>query len=218
MCGGVREERRESESGDHAINFDHHPHLVFVFLTLKCLDSSFVSRSSMTLWRRAGWIAGICIALYVSVTNLIANGHRVLLPGWLDGQKRPNIVFILSDDQDLHMDSLSYMPNLKRQITDQGTLYRRHYCTVALCCPSRASLLTGRAAHNTNVTDINPPYGALMYVHSIECLGYLLLVRRISQVCHSGLQRGLSPALASSSRVQHLLCREAAQWPNHLQL
>ncbi|USW58936.1 Putative sulfatase, alkaline-phosphatase-like, core domain superfamily [Septoria linicola] len=75
------------------------------------------------------------------------------------GSSQPNIIFILSDDQDLHMDSLSYMPYLKKHITDQGTTFQRHYCTVALCCPSRVSLWTGKAAHNTNVTDVNPPYG-----------------------------------------------------------
>jgi arylsulfatase A-like enzyme len=75
------------------------------------------------------------------------------------GQKQPNIIFILTDDQDLHMDSLSYMPHLKKHITDKGTTFQNHYCTVALCCPSRVSLWTGKAAHNTNVTDVNPPYG-----------------------------------------------------------
>ncbi|KAK1075088.1 hypothetical protein LTR74_000493 [Friedmanniomyces endolithicus] len=73
--------------------------------------------------------------------------------------RKPNIVFILSDDQDLHMDSLSYMPFLKQHLTDHGTTFNRHYCTNALCCPSRVSLWTGKAAHNTNVTDVNPPYG-----------------------------------------------------------
>ncbi|KAJ7621817.1 alkaline-phosphatase-like protein [Mycena rosella] len=71
----------------------------------------------------------------------------------------PNIVFILTDDQDKLMGSLDYMPNVKEHLTDKGVIYERHYCTVALCCPSRVSLLTGRAAHNTNVTDIIPPYG-----------------------------------------------------------
>ncbi|KAK7752482.1 hypothetical protein SLS62_005635 [Diatrype stigma] len=73
--------------------------------------------------------------------------------------KKPNIVFVLTDDQDLHMQSLDYMPLVKKHLLDQGTFYKRHFCTIALCCPSRVSLWTGKAAHNTNVTDVNPPYG-----------------------------------------------------------
>ncbi|RMZ81805.1 hypothetical protein DV738_g2020, partial [Chaetothyriales sp. CBS 135597] len=72
---------------------------------------------------------------------------------------QPNIIFILTDDQDVHMDSLLYMPFLKKHLIDEGLVFERHYCTVALCCPSRVSLWTGKAAHNTNVTDVNPPYG-----------------------------------------------------------
>lgn len=72
---------------------------------------------------------------------------------------RPNIVFILSDDQDVHLNSLDYMPHLKQHLLDQGTFFSRHYCTIALCCPSRVNLWTGRAGHNTNVTDVSPPYG-----------------------------------------------------------
>ncbi|KAF2278942.1 arylsulfatase-like protein [Westerdykella ornata] len=72
---------------------------------------------------------------------------------------RPNIVFILTDDQDLHLNSLSYMPFVQKHLIEQGTFYTRHFCTVALCCPSRVSLWTGKAAHNTNVTDVSPPYG-----------------------------------------------------------
>lgn len=30
---------------------------------------------------------------------------------------------------------------------------------VAICCPSRVNLWTGQLAHNTNVTDVTPPYG-----------------------------------------------------------
>ncbi|KFA79191.1 hypothetical protein S40288_02392, partial [Stachybotrys chartarum IBT 40288] len=69
-----------------------------------------------------------------------------------------NVVFILTDDQDSQMRSLDYMPKLKKHLLDQGTYYRKHYCTVALCCPSRVSLWTGKAAHNHNVTDVMPPY------------------------------------------------------------
>lgn len=73
--------------------------------------------------------------------------------------KRPNIVFILSDDQDLEMGSIDYMPLLGKYLKAKGTTYERHYCTTALCCPARASILTGKMAHNHNVTDVVMPFG-----------------------------------------------------------
>ncbi|PVH77421.1 alkaline phosphatase-like protein [Cadophora sp. DSE1049] len=72
---------------------------------------------------------------------------------------RPNFVFILTDDQDSHLNSLDYMPTLQKRIVEQGTTYTKHSCTISLCCPWRVSLLTGKMAHNTNVTDVAPPYG-----------------------------------------------------------
>jgi arylsulfatase A-like enzyme len=73
--------------------------------------------------------------------------------------RKPNILFIITDDQDLQLDSISYTPLITKHIRDQGTFFRNHFVTTALCCPSRVSLWTGRQAHNTNVTDVHPPYG-----------------------------------------------------------
>lgn len=73
--------------------------------------------------------------------------------------KKPNVVFVLTDDQDVEMQSLQHMPLLQKYMINEGTLFDRHYCTVSVCCPSRVNLWTGRAAHNTNVTDLFPPYG-----------------------------------------------------------
>ncbi|KAI0016854.1 alkaline-phosphatase-like protein [Xylariomycetidae sp. FL0641] len=72
---------------------------------------------------------------------------------------RPNIVLVLTDDLDQQLRSMDYMPLVKKHLVERGTFYRRHYCTTALCCPSRVSLLTGKAAHNTNVTDVKAPWG-----------------------------------------------------------
>lgn len=119
---------------------------------------------------------------------------------------QPNIVFILSDDQDLHMDSLSYMPQLQHHLIEQGTYFRRHYCTVALCCPSRATLWTGKEAHNTNVTDVNPPYGWYLGLLSMKhCAITHRPSRWISQVCQPGFQRRLPANLAAGGRLQYLL-------------
>lgn len=76
-----------------------------------------------------------------------------------DKTKRPNFVFILTDDQDWHMQSLDYMPLLQKYVIQEGTLFDKHYCTVSICCPSRVNIWTGLAAHNNNVTDLSPPYG-----------------------------------------------------------
>lgn len=117
-----------------------------------------------------------CVSLYtdrtmpsLSVLLIFVTSCVVLYTGWdwglrgdqsaLQNSKRPNIVFILTDDQDLHMNSLEYMPHTRKLIADQGTTFSNHFCTNALCCPSRVTMWTGLSPHNTNVTDVNPPHG-----------------------------------------------------------
>lgn len=73
--------------------------------------------------------------------------------------RQPNILFILTDDQDLELDSVEYMPLTQKHLIKKGTDFRNHFVTTAICCPSRVSLWTGRQAHNTNVTDVAPPWG-----------------------------------------------------------
>jgi arylsulfatase A-like enzyme len=75
--------------------------------------------------------------------------------------KRKNVVFILTDDQDAKLNSIDYMPSVQKHLIGKGTQFKSHYCTVAWCCPSRVSLWTGKTAHNTNVTNVAPPYGKL---------------------------------------------------------
>ncbi|EUC40476.1 hypothetical protein COCMIDRAFT_108726 [Bipolaris oryzae ATCC 44560] len=73
--------------------------------------------------------------------------------------KRPNFVFIMTDDQDLQMNSLDYQPAIRKHFSSQGVTYNNHFVTMSICCPSRVSLWTGMAGHNTNVTDVSPPFG-----------------------------------------------------------
>ena len=70
-----------------------------------------------------------------------------------------NVVFILTDDQDQRMESLSHMPKVKSLLIDQGTWYQRHYAPTALCCPARVSIWTGLHAHNHKVTDVHGKWG-----------------------------------------------------------
>lgn len=57
---------------------------------------------------------------------------------------QPNIVFIMTDDQDYHLGSLDHMPVLQRELVEKGTLFRKHYGHVSICCPARATIWTGK--------------------------------------------------------------------------
>jgi arylsulfatase A-like enzyme len=94
-------------------------------------------------------------SLFVSAyASALASQEVFSLKSNVGDARRPNVVFILTDDQDVHLGSLDFMPFVKKHILDQGTYFSKHYCTTAVCCPSRVTLWTGKAAHNTNITDV----------------------------------------------------------------
>lgn len=66
------------------------------------------------------------------------------LPYQQPRERKPNIVLILTDDQDVELGSLNFMPRTLRRIRDEGAELRHAYVTTPMCCPSRSSLLTGR--------------------------------------------------------------------------
>src|SRR5215207_5238434 len=65
--------------------------------------------------------------------------------------ERPNIILILTDD--LAGDDLSYMPNLRSLLIEQGTTFENAFVTDSLCCPSRATILRGQYAHNHGILE-----------------------------------------------------------------
>jgi arylsulfatase A-like enzyme len=71
---------------------------------------------------------------------------------------RPNILVIVTDDQRA---GLRAMPETRKLFVRHGVSYKRAYVTDPLCCPSRASIMTGRYPHNTGVrtNTAHPEYG-----------------------------------------------------------
>jgi arylsulfatase A-like enzyme len=60
----------------------------------------------------------------------------------------PNILIFVTDDQ---RSGLTAMPLTRQLFSHRGVTYKRAYATDPLCCPSRASIMTGRYPHNTGV-------------------------------------------------------------------
>jgi len=60
----------------------------------------------------------------------------------------PNIILILSDDEDIALGGLNPLSKTKSWLRDQGTTMTNYFVTTPVCCPSRTSMLSGRYAHN----------------------------------------------------------------------
>jgi arylsulfatase A-like enzyme len=85
-----------------------------------------------------------------------ADGARSATPGPPRPIDRPNIVFVLTDD--LSTDLVRYMPHVQA-LAQAGTSFRNYFVVDSLCCPSRASILTGQYPHNTQVFYNTGPRG-----------------------------------------------------------
>ena len=72
-------------------------------------------------------------------------------------EARPNIVVIMTDDQTV--ESLRVMTNVKRLLRDRGTSFANSFTSYSLCCPSRATFLTGQYAHNHGVIEQRAAHG-----------------------------------------------------------
>jgi len=83
------------------------------------------------------------------------------LPSWIyscaSGKKKPNILFIMSDDHAAHAIScygsnINQTPHLDR-LASEGMLFDNCFCTNGICAPSRASILTGKYNHLNGMLD-----------------------------------------------------------------
>ena len=66
--------------------------------------------------------------------------------------KPPNILIIVTDDQRA-AGTLGVQPTVRSWLRDEGTTFTNAYATTPLCCPSRASIITGLYAHNHGITN-----------------------------------------------------------------
>ncbi len=109
--------------------------------------------------RRVGWM----IAALLSVSTCASATTTAAPPSSPQrGTDRPNIVLILTDDQ--RFDSLYAMPRVQQDLVAHGVRFTNAIVSNSLCCPSRATILTGGYSHTTkvwtNVYTSWSPFGA----------------------------------------------------------
>jgi arylsulfatase A-like enzyme len=98
--------------------------------------------------------------------TLLAAASLVIAP--VASAERPNVIVLMTDDQT--MESTRVMPALRTELVEAGTTFDRSFVSNALCCPSRATFLTGQYSHNHGVLDNDPPDGGYFRLGKREWL------------------------------------------------
>ena len=95
-----------------------------------------------------------CLLACVVVTAAAAWGPAASAA---EPEERPSILLVLTDDQ--RWDTLGAMPTVQRELVGRGVTFTEAVAVNPLCCPSRATILTGQYSHTTGVYSNLPPYG-----------------------------------------------------------
>ena len=89
----------------------------------------------------------------------------------------PNIVVVMADD--MRADDLRFMPRVRREIGRQGLRFQNSFTAYPLCCPARASFLTGQYPHNHGTLSNRAPLGGFAsfddrrtLATSLQAVGY----------------------------------------------
>src|SRR5688500_19795626 len=96
------------------------------------------------------------------ILRLVALLFALLLTTAARAADRPNIVFVITDDQRWDAMGCAGHPYLKTpnmdRIAREGAMFTNAFVTTPLCSPSRASFLTGRYVRANGSTGNNPSY------------------------------------------------------------
>ena len=88
--------------------------------------------------------------------------------------KRPNFLFILTDDQRFDTigcagNRLIQTPNVDR-LAAEGVLFRNHFVTTAICCVSRASIFSGQYQRRHGIGDFTTPFTSRQWTETYPAL------------------------------------------------
>jgi arylsulfatase A-like enzyme len=91
-----------------------------------------------------------CLAAVLAVGCSVGDGPEEIARGEAS-PGAPNLIVIVTDDQTMGQFTPRTMPRTHRALVREGVSFSDFVVTTPLCCPSRASFLTGQYAHNNGV-------------------------------------------------------------------
>ena len=101
-----------------------------------------------TILRARALGIGLLVAILAAGAALLAKAGPAPAQQAAGGADRPNIVVVITDDQTKAAFNGKTMPFTNRVVGKQGTELRDAVVSSPLCCPSRASFMTGQYTHN----------------------------------------------------------------------
>jgi N-acetylglucosamine-6-sulfatase len=107
--------------------------------------------------RAWGVLAAAIAALTLSALLAAAGGGGAAAASPQQAPAKPNIVVLMTDDQTV--ESLRVMANVNTLLARQGTTFLNNFASFPLCCPSRATFVTGQYGHNHTIMGNTAPAG-----------------------------------------------------------
>jgi len=119
---------------------------LFILLLSSCVSSTYTEQAPVNFTPPTDYAPTI---FDITVDSPVSS-ERLL-------DTRPNIIFILTDDQPVQ--TVDYMPTVRNVLVAGGVNFTNGFVTTPLCCPSRASILSGEYVHNHQVYTNRMPMG-----------------------------------------------------------
>jgi N-acetylglucosamine-6-sulfatase len=103
--------------------------------------------------RRGRWVVAALTTLLVIAMASLAEAR----PAGAGEDERPNILVVMTDD--MAASDVALMPHVQKLLAGKGTTFADAIDSFPLCCPARATFITGQYAHNHGVKGNFAPFG-----------------------------------------------------------
>lgn len=95
-------------------------------------------------------LIALSLTLLIGLADVDSSAESVVSDG---AAPQPNVLFVLTDDQDIYMDGAKHQPKIQKLLAEEGVTLVNQFVSTPVCCPSRGGMLTGRYIHNVPMTN-----------------------------------------------------------------